>query len=564
MLLNNRYRIIRTLGSGGFGETFLAEDTQIPSIRQCVIKQLRVIQDNPQTYEIVRQRFAREAAILEELGDGSPQIPRLYAYFNEGQRFYLAQEYIQGQTLSETIGSRGRLNESEVRQILISLLKLLDYVHSKGIVHRDIKPDNIIIRSSDNQPVLIDFGAVRESMAAQVNSQGNVTSSIVIGTPGFMSMEQAAGRAIFASDIYSLGLVGIYLLTAKLPQEWETDSYSGEIIWQKNGVSQNFAAVLDKAIRSHPKERFSSANEMLNALQFQPTVQMIPPVQSRPKNIQPKNTGSWLKSAFIGALMGGVALFAFALIRGQQSQTNPPDIITSETAKPIITQTQTATTPAVKSPISFYFLADSAFREINNANNQIRDLRNAGYKQALKFWLLNYPNLYNKPYHQVYVDKFNSRSSCIESLKNFVRRNKDAYCALASENANTSPNSYYGSQLVSSENNSRPLPAQAIRNYYTTINNNDYRTAWNQLTPKFKREKSNNDYSEYVNWWNTVERVEIDQVNTLSATSDTANVEVKLKYRMKDGRVSPNSHTFKLVWNLTQKSWNFDDSESPN
>lgn len=79
-LLNNRYRIIQTLGSGGFGDTFLAEDTQMPSQRRCVIKQLKPITNNPQIYQLVQQRFQREAAILEELGEENPQIPRLYAY----------------------------------------------------------------------------------------------------------------------------------------------------------------------------------------------------------------------------------------------------------------------------------------------------------------------------------------------------------------------------------------------------------------------------------------------------------------------------------------------------
>ena len=144
MLLNKRYRIIRSLGSGGFGETFLAEDTQIPSTRRCVIKQLKLIQHNPPTYQLVQQRFAREAAILEALGDGSSQIPSLYAYFQEGKQFYLAQEYIQGQTLSEMVASCGSLSELRVREVLVSLLKLLEYVHNQGIVHRDIKPENII------------------------------------------------------------------------------------------------------------------------------------------------------------------------------------------------------------------------------------------------------------------------------------------------------------------------------------------------------------------------------------------------------------------------------------
>ena len=100
MLLNNRYQIIQTLGSGGFGDTFLAEDTQMPSQRRCVIKQLKPIENNPAIYQLVQERFAREAAILEELGGISQQIPTLYAYFNLEEKFYLVQEWVEGNTIT--------------------------------------------------------------------------------------------------------------------------------------------------------------------------------------------------------------------------------------------------------------------------------------------------------------------------------------------------------------------------------------------------------------------------------------------------------------------------------
>ncbi|MEB3219250.1 MAG: serine/threonine-protein kinase [Nostocales cyanobacterium 94392] len=567
MLLNKRYRVIRSLGSGGFGETFLAEDTQIPSQRLCVIKQLKLIQHNPQTYELVKQRFAREAAILEALGDSSSQIPSLYAYFHEGQQFYLAQEYIQGQTLSEMVTTYGTLSESRVREILVSLLKLLEYVHSQGIVHRDIKPENIIIRSSDNQPVLIDFGAVRETMTAQVNSQGNVTSSIVIGTPGFMPMEQAAGRAVFASDLYSLGLVGIYLLTAKLPQQLPTDVHTGEIIWYnilpENPVSSNFAAVLEKVTRSHLRERFSTATEMLNALQPQATVQMIPPPQ---KIVKPTTQGNWFKSVLMGSAIGGCVLLAFVFIqetRQSQQLVTPIQPEPTATIEPInIPNSQATSNPIITN--SFYFLADSAFREINNADNQITDLKNSGYQEAGKFWLQDYPNLSDNPFHQVYAATFNNRADCIESLKNYVQRNENAYCALASQDANASPNYFYGSQIKRPETDAKPSSTQAIIDYYTIINNRNYSSSWNQLSPKFQQHKSNNSYSEYVDWWNKVERVAVEQANTLSTTANTATVEVRMKYYLKSGRVVSDAQKFELVWNQTQQNWNFDDSTKLN
>lgn len=160
-LLNNRYQIIRTLGSGGFGETFIAEDTHMPSGRWCVIKQLKPVVNNPQVYQLVQERFQREAAILEELGNANSQIPSLYAYFELAGQFYLVQEWIEGSTLTDKVRQQGLMSENSVKEILIGILPVLDYVHSKRIVHRDIKPDNIILRQSDGQPVLIDFGTSR-------------------------------------------------------------------------------------------------------------------------------------------------------------------------------------------------------------------------------------------------------------------------------------------------------------------------------------------------------------------------------------------------------------------
>jgi serine/threonine protein kinase, bacterial len=272
MLINNRYRVIKTLGEGGFGQAYLAEDTQMPSGRRCVLKQLKPVATSPEVYQIVQERFQREAATLEKLGENNPQIPRLYAYFSENQKFYLVQEWIEGQTLADLIAAQGPQSESVVCSILQALLPVLDFIHSQGIIHRDIKPENIILRAglpaAENQPVLIDFGAVRETMGTMVNSHNSLTSSIVIGTPGYMASEQAAGRPIPSSDLYSLGLVAIYLLTGLPPQSLESDPQTGEIIWRdKVGhVSMPLVSVIARSMRSHPRDRYSSANQMLAAL----------------------------------------------------------------------------------------------------------------------------------------------------------------------------------------------------------------------------------------------------------------------------------------------------------
>ncbi len=346
-LLNNRYQWIRVLGSGGFGETFLAEDTQMPSGRRCVIKQLKPVADNPQVYQLVQERFQREAAILEELGDGNNQIPRLNAYFVENGQFYLVQEYIEGQTLTQKLQQQGILSESTVKEILTNILPVLDYVHSKGIVHRDIKPDNILIRYVGGKPVLIDFGAVKETMGTVVTASGNSSKSIVIGTPGFMPSEQTAGRPVFASDLYSLGLTAIYLLTGKIPQELGCDPATGEILWRQYAlsVSPSFATVLDKAIQSHARDRYSSARQMLQALQAgvsatvisapaggsvqQPTVVAAPfassPYQQGHYQHSPvtpsKAMSDWQKAVIMGGVIGACVVAGLAFFNKPQSTT---------------------------------------------------------------------------------------------------------------------------------------------------------------------------------------------------------------------------------------------------
>ncbi|MDZ8184877.1 MAG: protein kinase [Nostoc sp. ChiSLP02] len=373
-LLNNRYQVIEVIGAGGFGETFLAEDTHMPSRRRCVIKQLKPITNNdPKTYQIIQERFKREAATLEYLGESCNQIPKLYAYFSENGQFYLVQEWIHGQTLTKIVETKGYQSETTVREIVLSLLSVLDYVHSKGIIHRDIKPENIIIRNVDGKPVLIDFGAVKETIRSVVTTPGYPTRSLVIGTPGYMPSEQAVGRPVYATDIYSLGLTAIYLLTGKHPQEILTDLQTGEILWQQHipHVSPQLAVVLNQAIKPHAGDRYSTASKMLDALEFSSYITPRSPTTGNTVNLSPNITqqtqalsppqktpvinasstaGNWQKPAAIaGSLVLGGLIAAFALsgmIRQQESQIN---IATTPTPSPTSLPTPTPTNSPVSS-----------------------------------------------------------------------------------------------------------------------------------------------------------------------------------------------------------------------
>ncbi len=266
-LLNHRYLILETIAQEEFSSSFLATDTHLPSRRRCKIKKLKAILGNSQI-ENVKQRFEREARIIENLGTENEQIPQLYAYFSEGGDFYLVQEWIEGITLKQKQEQVEKVSELEVRTILLGLLPLLDFVHSRHIVHRDIKPENIILRDSDDLPVLIDFGAVKEVIAS-ANNQHHTQYSTVVGTPEYMPVEQAIGRPIYSSDLYSLGLTAIFLLTGKSPASFEYDSLKEELLWHEEApyLESNLASVIDRAIRPYPGDRFTSAKEMLSALQ---------------------------------------------------------------------------------------------------------------------------------------------------------------------------------------------------------------------------------------------------------------------------------------------------------
>ena len=282
-LLNNRYQILRTIGRGGFGETFLAVDTHIPSSRKCVIKQLQPSVNGREIPTWLKERFQREAAVLEELGDKHEQIPRLYAYFAENGNFYLIQEWIKGITLSQW-QKQSNVTEAEVQSLLLTLLPVLHFIHQRRIIHRDIKPENIILRASDGKPVLIDFGIVKEAIATAIPQNSKLAQSAVLGTPGYMSSEQAAGRPVYSSDLYSLGLTAIFLLTGRTPQQLTNDPHSGEVLWQKEipPLSSHLAEVLERAIQFHPRDRFTSAAEMYTALAASPSPQTAATVAVAP------------------------------------------------------------------------------------------------------------------------------------------------------------------------------------------------------------------------------------------------------------------------------------------
>ncbi|ANV92200.1 protein kinase domain-containing protein [Picosynechococcus sp. PCC 8807] len=342
-ILDGRYRILQKLGQGGFGDTFLAEDLHMPSLRRCVIKRLKPIANDPVAHQLVQDRFEREAVLLEKLGDGHGQIPCLYAYVAGAKEFYLIQEWIEGVTLQDALQYEGPWSSADVKKWLLEILPVLDFIHSQGLVHRDIKPDNIILRKGDRQPVLIDFGAVKETMNMTKTGSDQNSKSIVIGTPGFMASEQSIGRPVFSSDLYSLGLTAIYLLTGKLPGELPNDPVTGKILWRlwfqsNDATDEHLAAVLEQAIQPQAKDRFNDAQAMIAALQAEipvptPSPIVIPPtpqpqtihnptvavagssmaVDNSQMQLPAKGMADWQKALLTGSVIGAFLLGGIVL-----------------------------------------------------------------------------------------------------------------------------------------------------------------------------------------------------------------------------------------------------------
>jgi CHASE2 domain-containing sensor protein/tRNA A-37 threonylcarbamoyl transferase component Bud32 len=260
-LLDGRYQAESTLGAGGFGVTYLARDTKRPGKPQCVIKQLVPARRDANFVSLARRLFNTEAEILSKLGH-HPQIPHLLAYFEHQQEFYLVQEFIDGTTLDRELeGTTVPWSEAQVLDLLRQLLPVLGFIHSQHVIHRDLKPGNIIRDRHHGKLVLIDFGAVKE-IQPQVADDANVT--IAIGTRGYTPPEQYAGQPNYTSDLYALGSVAIEALTNTHPRYLPVDEDTGNLIWRDRAqVSDALARVVDKMVAYHFKDRYQSATAVL-------------------------------------------------------------------------------------------------------------------------------------------------------------------------------------------------------------------------------------------------------------------------------------------------------------
>ncbi|MEL6159813.1 MAG: protein kinase [Cyanobacteria bacterium J06627_32] len=281
-LLQSHYRIVQLLGQGGFGRTYLAED-QGRFNERCAIKEFVPVKGEDRFSDKATQLFQREASVLYQISH--PQIPKFWATFEEAERLFLVQDFVEGLTYHNVLNQRrnqgSSFSEAEVRLFLQQMLPVLAHIHAKGIIHRDISPDNIILRQVDGLPVLIDFGVVKE-VVTRMQMSGAAPQATTVGKAGYAPSEQMqTGRAYPSSDLYALSVTAIVLLTGKEPQAL-FDDVNFAWRWQElANTSPGLAGVLNKALSYRPGDRYQSVSQMAQALQAsggaQPAIPAKPP-----------------------------------------------------------------------------------------------------------------------------------------------------------------------------------------------------------------------------------------------------------------------------------------------
>jgi WD40 repeat protein/tRNA A-37 threonylcarbamoyl transferase component Bud32 len=300
---------------GGFGRTYLAED--VDKLNElCVIKQLAPKAEGSWALKKAVELFQKEAQRLQQLGE-NPQIPTLIAYFEQDSYLYLVQQYIDGQNLLRELnlrrqkkGSQAPYSEAEIRKILLDLLPILQFIHEHKVIHRDIKPQNIVRRQSDNRLNLIDFGSSKQ-LTARVQSKIGTS----IGSHGYSPIEQIRdGAAYPASDLFSLGATAFHLLTGISPFKlWTEHGYAWVSGWRKYlkvQVSDEFAAVLGKLLKKDKNQRYQSADEVIKDLShgLHPSERLFPVGTSQQRTSLSSNYHRDIKLQVIIVGVAGVLL----------------------------------------------------------------------------------------------------------------------------------------------------------------------------------------------------------------------------------------------------------------
>ena len=255
IVVDGRYQIIRRLGKGGFAHTYLAKNLTAPGEPKCVVKQLRPKVAHPRMLQL----FKLEAAILARFKHS--QIPKSVDCFEHDGDFFLVQDFVAGDDLSKEFTIGHKWSEAKVVRFLQEMLRVLSYVHQQNVIHRDIKPTNIIRRWDNGKLCLIDFGAVQDL------ESDRTTPVTVVGTPGYHAPEQASGVATFSSDIYALGMTAIQFLTGQYPLHLSKNA-DGEVVWRDLvNINDRLATILEDMARVDEIDRYDSTTAVLRDLE---------------------------------------------------------------------------------------------------------------------------------------------------------------------------------------------------------------------------------------------------------------------------------------------------------
>lgn len=343
-LLRGHYRVIKLLSDeGGFGRTYLAEDVDKLN-EQCVVKQLAPKIQEASALRKAVELFKEEAKRLQQLGEHN-QIPTLLAYFEQDNYLYLVQQFIDGQNLLKELQQQGTFNESKIRQVLLDLLPVLKFIHDRGVIHRDIKPQNIIRRQSDGQLVLIDFGASKQLSATVMMKAGTT-----IGSHGYTPIEQMQdGKAYPASDLFGLGATCFHLLTGIRPSQlWMEQGFSWVTSWRKylhNSGSAiasrlKLGKVLDKLLKTDIQKRYQSADEVLSDL-----MSVSPPSAAFSTLISTDARSPQLGDRLRTQLIISAAILVLAIAGVWYSQFRPLAITKSSPSQPVKTTSENSDQP---------------------------------------------------------------------------------------------------------------------------------------------------------------------------------------------------------------------------
>jgi serine/threonine protein kinase, bacterial len=384
-ILEGRYRLVQQIGQGGFGRTYLCEDLNRFN-EPCVLKEFAPQVHGVPALNKAKDLFEREANVLYKLQH--PQIPKfreLFQMTSGAGGLFLVQDYVAGHTYRYALGSRLQQNqtfrEDEVRQLLINLLPVLEYTHSLGVIHRDIAPDNLIMRSSDGMPVLIDFGGVKLiAVNAEMQATGNTEPLTRLGKVGYAPPEQMQRGTVFPhSDLYALAATCLVLLSGEEPIEL-IDPRTMNWQWrQAIKLESDLGEVLDRMLQSKPNDRIPSATEVLKALQPSAislpvatpttvgTVVVSPPLQNMPVSSSQitniSGSGFWhiLSRTWIGILGIGAAIGlgwgATSVLK--QPQPSPTTIGTESSPIPTDSPSPVSSEPTVNPETSKPAVASS-------------------------------------------------------------------------------------------------------------------------------------------------------------------------------------------------------------